>query len=189
MLGLNRNWQNCKFGWVCYENTQDNSLLPFLNKLVIPWDLVNSKNLFSSIFIYLHFVLAVLYIMTSGHFVSVKLLSSSTLYYIFCNGCEIFFSCIPFVNILDLYHFIGQDFMSGKTVFRNLIGILLPGVNSIITERTSKIHGQLLEKAVQLALEIIIIVLEKDILVSDYWRPLYQVPIHFSLSPLSELVA
>ncbi|KAG8654366.1 nuclear pore complex protein NUP205 isoform X3 [Manihot esculenta] len=74
-----------------------------------------------------------------------------------------------------------KDFMSGKTVFRNLIGILLPGVNSIITERTSKIHGQLLEKAVQLALEIIIIVLEKDILVSDYWRPLYQ-PLDIILS-------
>ncbi|KAF2282365.1 hypothetical protein GH714_043827 [Hevea brasiliensis] len=67
-----------------------------------------------------------------------------------------------------------KDFMSGKTVFRNLIGILLPGVNSIITERTNEIHGQLLEKAVQLSLEIIILVLEKDLLVSDYWRPLYQ---------------
>ncbi|XP_048227687.1 nuclear pore complex protein NUP205 isoform X2 [Ricinus communis] len=67
-----------------------------------------------------------------------------------------------------------KDFMSGKAVFRNLMGILLLGVNFIMTERTSQIHGQLLEKAVQLSLEIIILVLEKDLVVSDYWRPLYQ---------------
>uniref|UniRef100_A0A2P2MHU4 Uncharacterized protein MANES_05G119700 n=1 Tax=Rhizophora mucronata TaxID=61149 RepID=A0A2P2MHU4_RHIMU len=67
-----------------------------------------------------------------------------------------------------------KDFMSGKTAFRNIMGILLLGVNSIINERTSKIHGQLLEKAVQLSLEIVLLVLEKDTLVSDYWRPLYQ---------------
>ncbi|XP_050229098.1 nuclear pore complex protein NUP205 isoform X2 [Mercurialis annua] len=66
-----------------------------------------------------------------------------------------------------------KDFMSGKTVFRNLMAILLLGVNLIITERTSQIHGRLLEKAVQLSLEIIILVLEKDLVVSDYWRPMY----------------
>ncbi|KAI8022266.1 Nuclear pore complex protein NUP205 [Camellia lanceoleosa] len=67
-----------------------------------------------------------------------------------------------------------KDFMSGKTVFRNIIGILLPGVNSVIAERTNQIYGQLLEKAVLLCLEIIILVLEKDSTVSDFWRPLYQ---------------
>lgn len=65
--------------------------------------------------------------------------------------------------------------MSGKTVFRNIMGILLPGVNAIITERTNEVYGQLLEKAVQLSLEIIILILEKDLLLSDFWRPLYQV--------------
>ncbi|BBH08489.1 Protein of unknown function D [Prunus dulcis] len=67
-----------------------------------------------------------------------------------------------------------KDFMSGKTVFRNIMGILLPGVNTIITERTNEVYGPLLEKAVQLSLEIIILVLEKDLLLSDFWRPLYQ---------------
>ncbi|KAL5838519.1 hypothetical protein ACOSQ3_015688 [Xanthoceras sorbifolium] len=67
-----------------------------------------------------------------------------------------------------------KDFMSGKTVFRNIMGILQPGVNSIITERTSQTYGPLLEKAVQLSLEIIILVLEKDLLLSDFWRPLCQ---------------
>ncbi|XP_059431871.1 nuclear pore complex protein NUP205 isoform X2 [Corylus avellana] len=67
-----------------------------------------------------------------------------------------------------------KDFMSGKTVFRNIMGILLPGVDSIITERTSQVYGQLLEKAVQLSLEIIILVLEKDLFLSDFLRPLYQ---------------
>ena len=65
--------------------------------------------------------------------------------------------------------------MSGKTVFRNIMSILLPGVNNVIIERTNQIYGQLLEKAVLLSLEIIILVLEKDLIVSDFWRPLYQV--------------
>lgn len=65
--------------------------------------------------------------------------------------------------------------MSGKSVFRNIMSILLPGVNTIITERTNQVYGKLLEKAVQLSLEIIILVLEKDLLLSDFWRPLYQV--------------
>lgn len=55
------------------------------------------------------------------------------------------------------------------------MGILLPGVNSIITQRSTKTYGLLLEKAVLLSLEILILVLEKDLIVSDYWRPLYQV--------------
>ncbi|KHN08390.1 Nuclear pore complex protein Nup205 [Glycine soja] len=68
-----------------------------------------------------------------------------------------------------------KDFMSGKTAFRNIMSILLPGVNSVIAERSSQLYGQLLENAVQLSLEIIILVLDKDLLLSDYWRPLYQV--------------
>lgn len=74
---------------------------------------------------------------------------------------------LPVVELL-------KDFMSGKTIFRNIMGILLPGVNSIINERTNQIYGQLLEKAVELSLEIIILVFEKDVLLSDFWRPLYQ---------------
>lgn len=67
-----------------------------------------------------------------------------------------------------------KDFMSGKSVFRNIMSILLPGVNFIINERTTQIYGQLLEKAVLLSLEVLILVLEKDLIVSDLWRPLYQ---------------
>lgn len=74
-----------------------------------------------------------------------------------------------------------KDFMSGKAVFRNIMGILQPGVDSIITERTSQIYGPLLEKAVQLSLEIVILVFEKDLLLSDFWRPLYQ-PVDVILS-------
>ncbi|TKY73179.1 nuclear pore [Spatholobus suberectus] len=74
-----------------------------------------------------------------------------------------------------------KDFMSGKTAFRNIMSILLPGVNSIIAERSSQLYGQLLENAVQLSLEIIILVLDKDLLLSDYWRPLYQ-PLDIILS-------
>ncbi|KAG2398953.1 Nuclear pore complex protein [Vigna angularis] len=67
-----------------------------------------------------------------------------------------------------------KDFMSGKTAFRNIMSILLPGVNSIIAERSSQLYGKLLENAVQLSLEIIILVFDKDLLLSDYWLPLYQ---------------
>ncbi|KAL3825107.1 hypothetical protein ACJIZ3_021136 [Penstemon smallii] len=67
-----------------------------------------------------------------------------------------------------------KDFMSGKTLFRNIMGIVIPGVNFLITERTNQIYGQLLEKAVLLSLEIIVLVMEKDLIVSDFWRPLYQ---------------
>ncbi|KAJ8528333.1 hypothetical protein K7X08_022025 [Anisodus acutangulus] len=67
-----------------------------------------------------------------------------------------------------------KDFMSGKTVFRNIMSILSPGVNYLISERTSQIYGQLVEKAVLLSLEIVNLVLEKDLAVSEFWRPLYQ---------------
>ncbi|CAH9088046.1 unnamed protein product [Cuscuta europaea] len=67
-----------------------------------------------------------------------------------------------------------KDFMSGKSAFRNVMSILSPGVNILINERTSEGHGQLLEKAILLSLEIIILVLEKDLIVSDFWRPVYQ---------------
>ncbi|KAL3643098.1 hypothetical protein CASFOL_013913 [Castilleja foliolosa] len=74
---------------------------------------------------------------------------------------------LPIVEVM-------KDFMSGKTLFRNIMGIVLPGVNFLITERTNQIYGQLLEKAVLLSLEIIILVMEKDSIVSDFWCPLYQ---------------
>lgn len=61
------------------------------------------------------------------------------------------------------------------------MSILLPGVNSIIVERSSQIHEQYLESVVQVSLEILILVLDKDLLLSDYWRPLYQ-PLDIILS-------
>lgn len=67
-----------------------------------------------------------------------------------------------------------KDFMSGKIAFRNIMSILLPGVNSMITERNSQVFGPILEKAVQLSLEIIILALEKDTILADFWRPVYQ---------------
>ncbi|KAI3802990.1 hypothetical protein L1987_31137 [Smallanthus sonchifolius] len=53
-----------------------------------------------------------------------------------------------------------KDFMSGKAVFRNIMGILLPGVDAIIADRTNHTYSLLLEKAVLLSLEIVILVLE-----------------------------
>ncbi|KAL3532492.1 hypothetical protein ACH5RR_006013 [Cinchona calisaya] len=67
------------------------------------------------------------------------------------------------------------DFMSAKNVFRNVMGILLPGVNPIIAEHTSQICGQLLLKAVLLSLEVSLLVLEKDVTVSHSCHLLYQI--------------
>ncbi|ONK81042.1 uncharacterized protein A4U43_C01F24610 [Asparagus officinalis] len=74
-----------------------------------------------------------------------------------------------------------KDFMSGKVVFRNIMSIILLGVDTVINDRTSQTFGQLLEKAVHLSLEIIVLVLEKDLLLADVWRPLYQ-PLDIILS-------
>lgn len=80
------------------------------------------------------------------------------------------------IYIYNRFNFFSQDFMSGKTLYRNLMSVLQVGVNSIMSERMSKTYGKILEKAVQLSLEILLLVFDKDLLVSDVWRPLYQVP-------------
>ncbi|KAH0918426.1 hypothetical protein HID58_026086 [Brassica napus] len=82
---------------------------------------------------------------------------------------------LPVIELLKV------DFMSGKTLYRNLMSVLQVGVNSIMSERMSKTYGKILEKAVQLSLEILLLVFDKDLLVSDVWRPLYQ-PLDIILS-------
>ncbi|PAN04611.1 hypothetical protein PAHAL_1G079100 [Panicum hallii] len=67
-----------------------------------------------------------------------------------------------------------KDFMSGKVAFRNIMNIILVGVDSIINERTTQTYGILLEKTVHLSLEIFILVMEKDLALADVFRPLYQ---------------
>ncbi|CAN6456375.1 unnamed protein product [Victoria cruziana] len=67
-----------------------------------------------------------------------------------------------------------KDLMSGRTAFSNIMGILLQGVDAVIGDRASQAHGPLLEKAVLLSLEIILLVFDKDLFLADFWRPLYQ---------------
>ncbi|KAJ6832491.1 nuclear pore complex protein NUP205 isoform X2 [Iris pallida] len=67
-----------------------------------------------------------------------------------------------------------KDFMSGKVAFRNIMSIILMGVNTLMNDRTSQIYGPHLEKAVQLSLEIVTLALEKDLFLADFLRPLYQ---------------
>lgn len=55
------------------------------------------------------------------------------------------------------------------------MGILISGVNALISDRTDQIYGVLLEKAVHISLEILVLVFEKDLMLADAWRPLYQV--------------
>ena len=68
--------------------------------------------------------------------------------------------------------------MSGKVAFRNIMNIILVGVDSLIKERTTQTYGIILEKAVHLSLEIFILVMERDLALADVFRPLYQV-LHF----------
>jgi nuclear pore complex protein Nup205 len=68
--------------------------------------------------------------------------------------------------------------MSGKVAFRNIMNIILVGVDSLINERTTQTYGIILEKAVHLSLEIFILVMERDLALADVFRPLYQV-LHF----------
>ncbi|KAG8058444.1 hypothetical protein GUJ93_ZPchr0002g26266 [Zizania palustris] len=67
-----------------------------------------------------------------------------------------------------------KDFMSGKVAFRNIMNIILVGVDTLINERTTQTYGILLEKAVHLSFEIFILVMERDLVLADVFRPLYQ---------------
>ncbi|XP_037446873.1 nuclear pore complex protein NUP205-like [Triticum dicoccoides] len=74
-----------------------------------------------------------------------------------------------------------KDFMCGKVAFRNIMNIILMGVDTLINERTTQTYGILLEKAVHLSLEIFILVMERDVVLADVFRPLYQ-PLDIILS-------
>jgi hypothetical protein len=65
--------------------------------------------------------------------------------------------------------------MCGKVAFRNIMNIVLVGVDTLINERTTQTYGILLEKTVHLSLEIFILVMERDLVLADVFRPLYQV--------------
>ena len=65
--------------------------------------------------------------------------------------------------------------MCGKVAFRNIMNIVLVGVDSLINERTTQTYGILLEKTVHVSLEIFILVMERDLVLADVFRPLYQV--------------
>lgn len=67
-----------------------------------------------------------------------------------------------------------KDFMSGKNSFRNIMSILMLGVNTILEDRMSQLYGPSLEEAVHLCLELILLALEKDALLADYWSPVHQ---------------
>jgi nuclear pore complex protein Nup205 len=67
-----------------------------------------------------------------------------------------------------------QDFMSGKTIFRNVMSILMLGVNVVMEERVNSPYGPELEEAILLSLELLLMALNKDALYVDTWRPMYQ---------------
>ncbi|KAG0620095.1 hypothetical protein M758_4G188900 [Ceratodon purpureus] len=74
-----------------------------------------------------------------------------------------------------------KDLMSGKVIYRNVMSILMMGVNSVIEQRTSQLYGPALEEAISLCLQILHLALSKDNLFAEAWRPVYQ-PIDIILS-------
>lgn len=64
--------------------------------------------------------------------------------------------------------------MNGKVIYRNLMSILMLGVNSIMEQRTGQLYGPALEDAVSLCLQIFLLALSKDSIFAEAWRPIYQ---------------
>lgn len=78
-----------------------------------------------------------------------------------------------------------QDLMSGKVIYRNMMSILMVGVNSVMEQRTSQLYGPALEDAISLSLQILHLSLSKDSLFAEAWRPIYQACLYLHLSWLS----
>jgi len=74
-----------------------------------------------------------------------------------------------------------KDLMNGKVIFRNIMSILMLGVNTVMEQRTSQLYGPALEDAISLCLQILLSAFSKDSLFAEYWRPIYQ-PIDVILS-------
>ena len=71
-----------------------------------------------------------------------------------------------------------QDLMSGKVIYRNMMSILMIGVNSVMEQRTTHLYGPALEEAISLGLQVLHLGLSKDNLFAEAWRPVYQAYLH-----------
>jgi nuclear pore complex protein Nup205 len=83
--------------------------------------------------------------------------------------------------VLSFSCWVLQDLMNGKVIFRNIMSILMLGVNTVMEQRTSQLYGPALEDAISLCLQILLSAFSKDSLFAEYWRPIYQ-PIDVILS-------
>jgi nuclear pore complex protein Nup205 len=79
--------------------------------------------------------------------------------------------------VLSFSCWVLQDLMNGKVIFRNIMSILMLGVNTVMEQRTSQLYGPALEDAISLCLQILLSAFSKDSLFAEYWRPIYQVSI------------
>ncbi|GBG42648.1 hypothetical protein CBR_g76107, partial [Chara braunii] len=64
--------------------------------------------------------------------------------------------------------------MSGKVIYRNLMGILMMGVEQALDERAEQRWGVVVEEAVKLCLQILVLAFSKDSMLAEMWRPTYQ---------------
>ncbi|GAQ82869.1 nuclear pore complex protein Nup205 [Klebsormidium nitens] len=67
-----------------------------------------------------------------------------------------------------------KDLMQGRVIFRNLLALLMSGVDSVKDQRESLAYGELVEEAVRLALSVLVLAMGKDAALAELWRPGYK---------------
>lgn len=65
--------------------------------------------------------------------------------------------------------------MQGRGIYRNIMALLMSGVDSIKDQRESLPYGELVEEAVRLSLNILVLALGRDAVLAELWRPSYRV--------------
>jgi nuclear pore complex protein Nup205 len=65
--------------------------------------------------------------------------------------------------------------MQGRGIYRNIMALLMSGVDSIKDQRESLHYGELVEEAVRLSLNILVLALGRDAVLAELWRPSYRV--------------
>lgn len=77
--------------------------------------------------------------------------------------------------------------MQGRVIFRNLLALLMSGVDSIKDQRESLAYGELVEEAVRLALSVLVLAMGKDAALAELWRPGYKVSLYSISRPCDEI--
>ena len=75
-----------------------------------------------------------------------------------------------------------QDLKNGEVVYCNLMSIFMLGVKSVLEQRKSQLYGPILEEAISLSFQIVILAFLKESLFVEAWYPSHQARASNSLS-------